>query len=253
MGKDFSENKFCVYVHRRPDTMEVFYVGIGSGNRPYRTNNRNKWWQNIVDKNNGNFIVDILDRNLPWELCCAVEKNLIEKYGRKDKGTGILVNLTYGGEGAYGMIHSEKTKKKMSLLKKGKPLTKEHIKKIVEANKGRKWSDETRVKMLNSIRGVKKPISQTTRMLISRLRLRGYVIEQVCLLTSDILNTFSSARAAGKSTGIVSKNITDVTLGKANTAGGYFWRKCYDANKVELQVEILKLILSDINLIQSVV
>jgi hypothetical protein len=39
---------------------------------------------------------------------------LIDFWGRKDNGTGILRNLTDGGEGCSGAILSEETKKKIS-------------------------------------------------------------------------------------------------------------------------------------------
>ena len=39
---------------------------------------------------------------------------MIRRYGRKDNETGILRNLTDGGEGAPGVIRSEENRKKIS-------------------------------------------------------------------------------------------------------------------------------------------
>ena len=40
-----------VYRHRRLDTFEVFYIGIGkTEKRAYSKKNRNKWWKNIILK-----------------------------------------------------------------------------------------------------------------------------------------------------------------------------------------------------------
>jgi len=57
----------CVYRHIRLDTNEVFYVGLAKlgSKRPYVPNSRNKYWQNVVDKNAGKFKVDIILRIQP--------------------------------------------------------------------------------------------------------------------------------------------------------------------------------------------
>ena len=107
-----------VYKHIRLDTNEIFYVGISVGKkRAYSSSKRNKLWHNIVNK--CGFSVEISHDNLIWEEACVIEQYLISFYGRKDLGTGILVNMTEGGDGRYGSIISEETKKKMSESHKG--------------------------------------------------------------------------------------------------------------------------------------
>src|ERR1700693_826234 len=49
----------------------------------------------------------------------AGEKFLIALYGRKDNGTGILRNMTDGGEGMTGFEHNEVSRRKMSEKKMG--------------------------------------------------------------------------------------------------------------------------------------
>ena len=56
--------------------------------------------------------VKILYENLTNQEACDKEMELIAQYGRKDIGTGILRNLTDGGEGAPGRIVSEEQKEK---------------------------------------------------------------------------------------------------------------------------------------------
>lgn len=108
------ENNAYVYQHRRIDTNEVFYVGIGTElnlKRAYDKKKRSTWWKNVVKK--AGYTVDIIYKNISWKQACKYEINLISMYGRKDLGTGLLVNMTAGGEGAYGRIVTEKQKEKL--------------------------------------------------------------------------------------------------------------------------------------------
>jgi hypothetical protein len=128
-------NDTVVYTHTRLDTNEIFYVGIGNTKRPYIVHNRGNWWKRIVAK--AGYRVDILFENLSWVEACAREIALIEFYGRKDLGTGTLINMTDGGEGAKGYIrvNSEAAKLKMSKSHMGKTLSKEHKRNISEGAK----------------------------------------------------------------------------------------------------------------------
>jgi hypothetical protein len=110
-----------LYRHIRLDKNEPFYIGIGSDNRFRRANERarrNKHWKNIVAKSL--YKVDILFEDLTWENACKKEIEFIELYGRKDLGTGTLVNLTGGGDGAYKTNPSKETRLKLSQKAKGK-------------------------------------------------------------------------------------------------------------------------------------
>ena len=53
---------------------------------------------------------------MTWDEACTKEIEFIKLYGRKDNNTGILVNLTDGGEGTLGVIVSERNFKKKDLL-----------------------------------------------------------------------------------------------------------------------------------------
>ena len=118
--------KAYVYTHTRLDTNEIFYVGIGTQDnyiRASRTANRSVFWKNITKKTG--WKIDIVFDNLTWEEACEKEKQLISFYGRKDIGTGILVNHTNGGDGSNGRIFSKETRKKMSKTRKGVKVTEE--------------------------------------------------------------------------------------------------------------------------------
>ena len=51
-------NVYYVYVHRRNDTNEVFYVGKGKNRRAYSKTGRNQHWCNIA--NNLNYLCKLL-------------------------------------------------------------------------------------------------------------------------------------------------------------------------------------------------
>lgn len=105
-------NNFCIYRHIRLDTNKVFYIGIGNSKRPYVKNTRSDFWKNITNKTK--YEVQILKSNLTKEEAIELEKILISYYGRINNKTGILCNLTDGGEGALGVVVSNKTKLKLS-------------------------------------------------------------------------------------------------------------------------------------------
>lgn len=146
-----------VYQHRKLDTNEIFYIGIGKlMKRAYSKHHRNKWWKNIVNKHD--YKVEILYENVTWEEACNIEINLIKEYGRKDLGLGSLCNLTNGGEGVLGLIfkHSEESKLKISNFQKGKIVSEETRKKLSLINlgnqncKGKITSEETKLKISKS-------------------------------------------------------------------------------------------------------
>jgi hypothetical protein len=116
-----------VYRHIRLDKNEPFYIGIGSGeyfSRAYEKNKRNKIWKSITSRTK--YEVEILFENLSREEACKKEIEFISIYGRLDKKSGSLANMTDGGDGSLGkpnkhrlgMKSSNETKQKMSEARK---------------------------------------------------------------------------------------------------------------------------------------
>ena len=96
--------EYYTYAYLREDGTP-YYIGKGKGNRAYDRNRR------IKPPKNKNEIL-ILKKNLTEEEAFRHEIYMIDVFGRKDLGNGILRNLTDGGDGVSGYIHNENTRKK---------------------------------------------------------------------------------------------------------------------------------------------
>ena len=163
-----------VYEHLRNDTNEVFYVGKGEKKkRAFDKSNRNPHWHNIVNK--VGYTVNIVHKGVEQEEAKRIEILLIEKYGRKDLDLGNLVNMTDGGEGALGVIVSEKTRQHLRELNTGKTASEEARQKMSKAQKGKAgWlkgktmSEETRKKISESLKG--KTHTEKSKQKISEAR-----------------------------------------------------------------------------------
>ena len=144
---------YYTYAYLREDKTP-YYIGKGTGKRIYSTNKRIK-----PPKDKSRII--FLKQNLTEEEAFKHEVYMIDVFGRKDLGTGILVNMTNGGEGASGWVPSEENKKNISDAKKNP--SEETRRKISDAKKNP--SEETRKKMSDVQKG--KILTEETRRKIS--------------------------------------------------------------------------------------
>jgi hypothetical protein len=187
--------QYYTYAYLREGNRTPYYIGKGKKNRCYRKDGRT-----ILPPKDKSRIL-ILKKNLTEEEAFKHEIYMIAVFGRKDLETGILWNLTAGGEGISGIseetrnklkecnknrTHSEETKKKISKTKKnsnnisclkGVPRSEETKKKISEAKKGntccvgRKLSEETKKKISEANKGKKHPpLSEESRKKLSEAK-----------------------------------------------------------------------------------
>jgi hypothetical protein len=141
-----------VYRHIRLDKNEPFYIGIGKKKeRAYRKDGRNSLWNKIINKTD--YKVQILFEDVAVEFAKEKEKELIELYGRISLGSGILANLTEGGDN----IECPQSKRdKLRIANLGKKHSEETKLKISQNKKGYKYSEEAKRNMSLSMIGLKR-------------------------------------------------------------------------------------------------
>lgn len=114
--------KHYLYRHTRIDKGDPFYIGVGTKkdrqftlhtaeyDRAYKRHKENNIWCKIVDKTQ--YEVEILIESDDYYFIKQKEIEFIKLYGRIDLDTGILSNMTDGGDGIVNL--SEETKRRMS-------------------------------------------------------------------------------------------------------------------------------------------
>jgi len=145
-------NDFYTYAYLREDKTP-YYIGKGLGNRAY---DKRRAIKPPKDKSR----ILFLKKNLTEEEAFKHEIYMIDVFGRKDLGTGILHNKTSGGEGSSGAVRSDETRKKISVGMSGEknpqygvPRTEESKKKQSETKKGVFLSEEHRRKISDGVKG----------------------------------------------------------------------------------------------------
>jgi hypothetical protein len=178
-----------------------------------------KLWKQELD-----FIEDIIFDSLTEQEAFILESNLIKEYGRLDLGTGCLANMTDGGEGCSGLIHSDKTKQLWFKQRTGVPawnkglknpyiISEETRQKLIDSLKGRVVSEETREKIKNSLLG--HSVSEETRQKISEVQKgvskphKGYVCSNETRLRRSQTLKNMELWNRGKKLGSLSQEVKD--------------------------------------------
>lgn len=133
---------FYVYAYLRKSDNTPYYIGKGSGYRAYDIH--------CIKVPSDKSRIVFLETNLTELGAFAIERRMIRWYGRKDLGTGILRNLTDGGEGSHGAIVSVATRQKISVSMTG-------------VNKGKKRTAPSPLKgRVSPLKGRPSPLKGTT-------------------------------------------------------------------------------------------
>jgi hypothetical protein len=127
-------NDFYVYAYLRTDD-SPYYVGKGRGKRAWADHKHIK-----VPSDPARII--LLLTGLTEARAFSMERVLIAFYGRKDLGSGILVNLTDGGEGTTGRRYAPSNAHRAALSKAcgGTRKSVDHAMAISTALKGKRKS-----------------------------------------------------------------------------------------------------------------
>ena len=207
-----------------------FYIGKGKKGRwkdhlsPSR-DGQNHFKNSVITKikaTGQDIPVLIWQTNMSEKDAYDLEIELIARFGRRIDESGILTNLTLGGEGGRGIIHTPKFREqcRQRMLGAGSPTygvghTEEARRKISEAKRASvaagnvtRHSEEHRQKLKKDNPGGKA----TARPIL-----------QIDGGTLRVLREWPSMNAAAKELGLSKGNLCGV-IGKRLKSGGCYWR-----------------------------
>jgi len=192
---------YYVYEHYRKDTSEIFYVGIGRlENGKYKRASssfkRNPHWKSVSEKHG--FYYKIVFESESRDVVCQKEIQLILHYGRKDLGSGPLVNKTTGGEETFEMSDDS---------------IKEGVKKREENGTYKKCSEIARKRMTEN-----NPWKGKTHDGFNNRK-----IYQYDPLTGEQVNCWISIRKAVRFYECNTKTIAWALNGRRKLGLGYYW------------------------------
>lgn len=252
--------------------LQPFYVGMGRKHRIFchLNNNINEHKSNMQKyyliqklKRDGynreyfkEFLIVKLVLNLNLDEANKIEENLIKRFGRRCDKSGILLNLTTGGNGVGGVGRSEESKQKFRertkkrLEENGHPASRKVFEineqqeiiniydSIVDAGKDIKRSDGAihQYFKTNKLR-INGKILVLEEIFINKNHLEKYltmkvndkdVNKPVGQYTRDgiFIKSYSSIKEAGRQTNIQHGSISGCAQGRSKNshAGGFLWK-----------------------------
>ena len=211
-------NTYYVYAYLRKDGTP-YYIGKGKGRRITAVHN--------VSVPDDKSKIKTIATNLSENESFLLETKLIKHYGRKDNNTGILRNMTDGGEGASGAIRSQAFKDNLRKQRLNIPRSAETIKRIKE-NTPKLVGDK------NGMFG--KQHSKHTRKLIRQKSLgrkhsaetnakKGHALDKNGRAKSVMtpLGKFTTITLAARTLAVNYHTILNRVKSKSEQFAGYYW------------------------------
>ena len=203
--------KYYVYAHINKKNFHV-YIGItqniknrwaGNG-KSYKS--CRKFYNAILKYGWDNFEHVILINSVNRKFACQMERVLIALF----KSQNMCYNISEGGEGNYGVQHTDTFKANVSARFKGVPKSAEHRLKISIGNKGKPKSKEASMK------------SGKSRSLNYRNN-SGYKL--LCIRDGVIIKVYNTIVEAAEDTGALVTHINRCLKGLRKHTRGYSWKK----------------------------
>ena len=185
------------YAHITADTKDVFYIGKGQRRRAWSTSGRSAYWKRKVKKHGFEVIIVHI-----WKTEAEALAHEVELISACRKQRVLLCNITDGGEGANGLIHSDATKKRIAEARIGKTLSAETRAKLSAALTGLPKSEQHCAKMREQRLGKPgRPVSEATKrkLAVAKLGKPGHkpTAESLAKRSASMKATIARKRAAG--------------------------------------------------------
>jgi hypothetical protein len=251
------DGKYYLYSHVRLDTLQPFYIGIGTKSGSYAQYNteyrrafsfkkRNKYWNRIANKTK--FEVSILLQSNDFKFIKEKEIEFINIYGRINT-SGLLSNMTDGGDGTHGLkktqeqifksaidstgIKNRRSKKCFQYSINGDLVNTfdsfNLAAKFLGCKKQNLLVAKDKFGISNGYHWMDKEISKIDFLkkktaIPSRVYKHGKIVEMIDIETNQIVKSFKKVKEAQHFFNKKSSNIKMCLCGRYKTAYGYKWR-----------------------------